>query len=433
MTKTTITWRDCELNLISGVRGAEASALVKSAKASHWMIEKMQATRWHWESMEEVEGELIWKKNFLDCAGNPRSLHDCFQWTSWSELGAILEILVILKVNDELPPMARPELIFTDLQRYYGFSKTLVSQLCRLLPESSTTASNLMLTSKNPWSTWFGHMVLQFLAKNKSPSLLDQQLSWELQSFDLNKRLSGLLLNSQTPSHEPSLGDWRSFFSDYPHEPPLNNHTIEQKRDYELAVKKQHFMFPLKKKIHDGRSFLRQNARVLTLVGLVIAFFLIPEFCVLQSQRIEEAKTLKTDEEVIFGYYEAINELRASHLRELSQSPEAKNDTWEVGQLYVFQQTRRSTLGDAGLITLTEWRKQGEPLLGEGLTVYGVDIILVQRFDLDLFEITYDKARWDLDKVENKPVVEKFVDRVRLERHNNEVRLVFIKRELTSS
>ncbi len=422
-------WAPPCLRLHLKVRGAEAAKLVRLARLPNWLIRNGELERWTWDFHNEEEGFLVWHKNLDSAFWEFRPWSEFLEVWDWSGLNNILEILIVLAVNKELPNQVRPTLIFGDLEkRALGLNRLFLDRLHQVLPEQSMDYGTPP-GSHRPWSAWLGSRVIAFLGRTTTSPIQDIELGWEERTFGLRQDFAALVIDSQVPGKEPELGQWRKLFLENPEGPPLRNVNSREIELHQKSRDRQRRLAPLKNKIQEVRRFIRSNFQALGLIALVAGVLILPELCVIGRGSTSNSVPM-SDEDAIFGYYEAINGLRASDLRLLSQSPESRQDAWEVGQLYVFRETRKATLGDEGLISLTDWRRQGEPLLGEGLTVYGIDLVLVQRLEAGIFEVTYHRARWDRDKIQAKPVLENVVDRIRLDRQGGSTRLVFLKREV---
>lgn len=431
MNKPGLDWERPNLFLRLRVKGSEAARLVRLARLPNWLVHDGKLERWSWDSHREEEGMLVWCKNFDALDADWQKWNASPHPLEWKHLKSLLEILIVLAVNDQLSSAVRPSLmLWNGEDRALGLNRVFLEKLNQILPLDETDFSPPSESLK-PWSAWFGGQIVNFLARTTTVPVLDQDFGWELRTLELREDLARLVTDSQTPGKEPELGRWRQLMIEAPDGPPLRQPSTEDIELRESMRRRAKAIAPLKRRVQHIRDFVRNNARLLAVAALVAGVLILPEFCVL-GRNSSLAVTQLSDEDALFGYYEAINGLRASDIRLLSQSPEARQDAWEAGQLYVFRETRRATLGDAGLISLTDWRKQGEPPLGEGLTVYGVDLVLVQRLEPEVFEVTYHRARWDRDKVEGRPVLENVVDRIRLDRQSEATRLVFLKREVRS-
>lgn len=415
------------LTLRVAARGAEAGQLVRLARAPNWWVRGRTLERWTWESFTDVEGFLTWRKDLGQAAALCR--WDRFpEFWSWPRFRDLLEVLVLLVVNDELPRVVRPDLVLLlgSGEEALGLSRGLTERLARILPRGAEAAP---AASRHPWSAWFGTLLTRWLSETQGLPLGDRNLPWKDRVAELDPVLADLLRRCQIPERVPPLGEWRQVFLSHPEAPPRRTLSPEERAVVDRRVRRFRRFAPFREGLERGWALIRRHRLALGLGGLLLALLLVPEFCTLRRTGVEQGTEWVTDEEAIFGYYEAFNALEASRLRNLSQSPEARQDIWEVGQLYVFRETRRATLGDSGLISLNEWRRQGEPPVGEGLTVYGVDVALVQRLDQDLFEVLYHRARWDREKLQGRPVVDRVVDRIRLDRQGGQVRIVFLSRE----
>lgn len=400
------------------LRGREAATLARLVRRGALYFDGQTLQRRRWEERGEVEGWMVLE---VDLPGGEWKAWDASWRPSWAELGQVVEVIVALAVQGELPPHACPALVLFDGRRALCPNAPMAEHLGRFLVEDGRSSGD------RSWKRWFARLVLEALSREVDPAVAEEGLAWELRLSRVDQDLAHLVRRGLSESGSGEWGEWRRLFLEHPQQPPVKPlspkeiETLRARRDLGRTwVAWQSGV----------REFLHQHRRILLPMAIgaaFLAFLWLPGLC---SPSPRSAIPWESDEDVVFSYYEALNRLHEASIRRLSRSAQARQDGEGVAHLFVFRAVRESTLGDSGLIPLDEWRRQGEPRLPQGLTVHGVDLVLVQRLEEGLFEITYHRARWDLDPVDGRPVIEKVVDLVRVDRTAEGPPLEFLKREV---
>ena len=192
----------------------------------------------------------------------------------------------------------------------------------------------------------------------------------------LNEELSDFLQLLLTSKEKLSLSEWEKkieYFSKLPLLYSLTNEELEKK-----AKQAERFLFE-RKRTYRQRTFWMKHrtgvilAILLTLVGAYFAYDVL-------SSVLRPPRTVgMAPEQVVNLFYSSMNTLDHQAMEECVKKKAGKAYIDEVTQLYVVSRMRMSVEFKSGMLDAESWYRKGRPPLQEGVTLYGIAELKIQR------------------------------------------------------
>ncbi len=405
-----------------------ASLILRFSKRPNWFWNGKTLTTWKWDRFFEEEGCLVLESHSLSLSAAFFSLSDLEGDLSWGLFRSLPSVLLELLVKDQLPKRPIPTLLFTDrLGNWLGFDPDFSFELGKLLPERASSKWNPN-HEKRIWPAWTAALVWDTLSGGqwKKEFWHGGRMTTELALPGLKQKLSEFLDLSLSNNPTTDLGQWERLTEELGDD-LWDDLTLLRKK--EIEDRRQDFLQKMRVKQFGREFFQRHKKPIFILLAVLAAITVISLPDLLAYRRANQEELVLSDPDYILQYYDAMNTLNASILREMTDSSLVRDDFYLAAQLHVFQNVREVTLGTKGLLRLTEWKSQGFPALPSGLSVYGVTELELTELGAFTWEVIYLRVAGRVtSETTSEPEMEIVKDLVRIEETNGRRRLNFLKR-----
>jgi len=192
----------------------------------------------------------------------------------------------------------------------------------------------------------------------------------------LNEELSDFLQLLLTSKEKLSLSEWEKkieYFSKPPLVYSLTKEELEKK-----ALEAERFLSERTRSYRRRTFWMKHRTQVilailLTLVGAYFAYDVL-------SSALRPPRTLgMPPEQVVNLFYSSVNSLDHQAMEDCVKGKAGKAYIDEVTQLYVVSRMRMSVEFKSGMLDAESWYRKGRPPLQEGVTLYGIAELKIQR------------------------------------------------------